>query len=619
MTIKIYERYGPDRANAATAGYPDGSIKNESLPGNNDGTPLDNAWGNDILGGIAEFLDQAGISPSGNPDQVGSSDFFNAYTQLTRKRSNVYSINKFATVNDMVNNTLALDPVEGMVCRTNAYNAPRVICDWVWTQSPNTNDISISITANPGWSAVLVPLLGTILTPEMVGAYGDGIQEDHTYIQSCLDYFENNEFYGTVKPDRTYLIGDTIFGRSYSSICGIGLFNAKDGLDKTVIDIYAAANVRKIQNVEYSGFRIEGNKGNQTTTDDILGAGFSLRCDVENPFLPVDPEGTGETENITVKNITSNNCKVNNFYFGKNTFVTRGYVFTELKGIGAVNGIFLDNFCEYIEFQSCVMQNNQYGVLDNGSSNISFVGGHYTYNTEAGIYLETTGRNTSKKIITGIHFNHNKRGLWVGFGVGTVGVAIDQVVATNNHFLANTRQGVIGSGGNDCIIKNNVFSGNGGESSDTYDDIFLSGSCRRWDIDNKHVNTTGDTRHGVYYENGAATGADNHMYHKIDGTFEDFTNEPIAYLPSGDPTLQPLQANTNFVQGVFEYWNTAGTAPSDSAANANASIDLSKIPLGTICINNADNTGSEQWMAVKATSSSGADLSVSFKRIADYV
>jgi len=81
MAIKIFEKFAP-RANPADADYPYGSIKNESVPGAKDGTPLDAAWGNDYAGSDAELFAQAGIVPSGEPDKLGASQRVDAMRQM---------------------------------------------------------------------------------------------------------------------------------------------------------------------------------------------------------------------------------------------------------------------------------------------------------------------------------------------------------------------------------------------------------------------------------------------------------------------------------------------------------------------------------------------------------
>ena len=84
MALKIFEKFSP-RANPADADYPYGSIKNESVPGAKDGTPLDASWGNDMLGFTDALLDEAGITPNGLPDTVGSSQRLDALKTVVRK------------------------------------------------------------------------------------------------------------------------------------------------------------------------------------------------------------------------------------------------------------------------------------------------------------------------------------------------------------------------------------------------------------------------------------------------------------------------------------------------------------------------------------------------------
>lgn len=77
MALKIFEKFDP-RANPVDGNYPTGSIKNESIPGANDGTPLDAEWGNDEQGFTDALLNDAGILHSGNADTVVASDRLNA-------------------------------------------------------------------------------------------------------------------------------------------------------------------------------------------------------------------------------------------------------------------------------------------------------------------------------------------------------------------------------------------------------------------------------------------------------------------------------------------------------------------------------------------------------------
>ena len=63
------------------SGYPHGKAKNVTVSGDGTGTPLERNWVNDIWGFLQAVLDRAGITPSGSPDEVGTSDYMDAFDQ----------------------------------------------------------------------------------------------------------------------------------------------------------------------------------------------------------------------------------------------------------------------------------------------------------------------------------------------------------------------------------------------------------------------------------------------------------------------------------------------------------------------------------------------------------
>lgn len=58
--------------------YPYGSAQDITVPGDNTGTPWEKDLLDDMWGFYQQLLDAAGITPSGNPDQVGTSDYYDA-------------------------------------------------------------------------------------------------------------------------------------------------------------------------------------------------------------------------------------------------------------------------------------------------------------------------------------------------------------------------------------------------------------------------------------------------------------------------------------------------------------------------------------------------------------
>ena len=75
--LKIYQRYAP-AAVAPTTAYPLGSIKNDSVPGADDGTPLEKDWGNNVEGFHQALMAEAALTASGTPDTAQVSQLLEA-------------------------------------------------------------------------------------------------------------------------------------------------------------------------------------------------------------------------------------------------------------------------------------------------------------------------------------------------------------------------------------------------------------------------------------------------------------------------------------------------------------------------------------------------------------
>ena len=67
---------------AVDPGWPHGKPRNVAVPGDGSGTPLEAAWVSDLAGWQAALLQEAGITPSGDPDKVGASDYTEAIKTL---------------------------------------------------------------------------------------------------------------------------------------------------------------------------------------------------------------------------------------------------------------------------------------------------------------------------------------------------------------------------------------------------------------------------------------------------------------------------------------------------------------------------------------------------------
>ena len=72
----------PGQITAPSAAYPYGSARNVTSPGDNLGTPFTARLLNDVFGFQQALLDAAAITPSGDPDEVGSSQYLAALSAI---------------------------------------------------------------------------------------------------------------------------------------------------------------------------------------------------------------------------------------------------------------------------------------------------------------------------------------------------------------------------------------------------------------------------------------------------------------------------------------------------------------------------------------------------------
>lgn len=68
----------PAQTDDGDPAYPQGKAQNVTVTGAGNGSPLEKDWLNDLWGFFQALVDAAGITPSGAPDQVGTSDLLDA-------------------------------------------------------------------------------------------------------------------------------------------------------------------------------------------------------------------------------------------------------------------------------------------------------------------------------------------------------------------------------------------------------------------------------------------------------------------------------------------------------------------------------------------------------------
>ena len=82
----------PGQTSAADPNYPQGKAQNITTPGDGTGTPLEEQWVNDLWGFLQDLLDRANITPDGNPDEVGASQYSDALHVVGEQLKSVGSL-----------------------------------------------------------------------------------------------------------------------------------------------------------------------------------------------------------------------------------------------------------------------------------------------------------------------------------------------------------------------------------------------------------------------------------------------------------------------------------------------------------------------------------------------
>jgi hypothetical protein len=85
MGVNLVSSYGSS-VDPATTEYPFGRPKNDTVAGDQTGTPGDQKWVSDIYGLFAAVLTMSGITPSNDADRVGASQYLQGFTELSSGR-----------------------------------------------------------------------------------------------------------------------------------------------------------------------------------------------------------------------------------------------------------------------------------------------------------------------------------------------------------------------------------------------------------------------------------------------------------------------------------------------------------------------------------------------------
>lgn len=223
--INLEQKYTP-RVNPGDADYPFGSIKGDSSPGAGDGTPLSSSWGNDIEGFRQAVMTEAGVTPSGQPDNAYTSQLWSAMKDVLRQEvpnmgwtpvEGSFEVGGTITERNQIlwwedgkawYSWQGTIPLNGYVVA--AGSTPAVaggISPTTWVDRTD-GSLRSELAADGGAGMIgfgdesVQSVITESLTPDSQGAAGDGVTDDTAGINSAISAVGSNV---TLKKGKKYL------------------------------------------------------------------------------------------------------------------------------------------------------------------------------------------------------------------------------------------------------------------------------------------------------------------------------------------------------------------------------------------------------------------------------
>lgn len=247
----------------------------------------------------------------------------------------------FDTVSDMKASTILKD---GMICHTNGFHvAGDNGAAWYTITDAGTADEMTVITCGDLFANFVQT--DYYITPEMLGAYGDGVHDDTAALQAAIDYTNNLCLSGR------YVVTDEIEIVRTKSITIFGKNNNRSTSDPTIdgstITSGAVINIKSDSNGHTGVFMRDFNINAYVNNDKSSGstaiyiADYTYHCGFEN-------------------------ISINDAYYGFNIGRCWNLMFTNVTVRTAREGIRTTGTITSTSFISCVMYECTFGVHLNG-------------------------------------------------------------------------------------------------------------------------------------------------------------------------------------------------------------------------------------------------------------
>lgn len=374
MALKIYEKFAP-RANVGDTNYPNGSIKNESVPGAKDGTPLDATWGNDYAGFDAALFAEAATIPSGSADTALVSQrldalhsIFDVYGTVAELAAGKFEVDKRVAVTDRDGKIFLIQ--SGGTTNGNSI-IPAGGTNTAVRVASKSNNTSVSMGATPVASDsatnAAIEYLYAVDTDATGGIVNlppfESTLTDSLLIDSTAPFNVDSISLVGAGRQTTYMVADGAFG--------------------------AGVNIKVPTYVNLLDFGIRGCSGDGIKFDDDGGSAGN-RNNIERVQSSFNLGNGFNFQRSFMTNVSSTEARQNGAsgYFWDSSVHTSWNINNNYSLLNTGPG-FRTEYLVYSSFVANGSDDNQYGYQILGARGVSFVSNGAEFNKRAGWYFQS--------------------------------------------------------------------------------------------------------------------------------------------------------------------------------------------------------------------------------------
>ena len=421
-------------------------------------------------------------------------------------------------------------------------------------------------------------IINDYVTPEMFGAYGDGVHDDSLALQKALTSSKP-----LIIKNKNYVLTEKIENANVPSITGLGgkllwkshlTWEDKNYNTKWIYDVKNAIKFSNINNLKIDNFIFKSDKN-----DDEILTWNGLILEECNDAIITNSEISGF--NWCGLSLTScNNCNINKSKFYENRYGIYDYSNKTIITNNEISGLFSES--EEYEINhawiSNSTQDSKYydGIIEVGANAV--ISNNLIYdNGQSGIYSSSCSDVT----ITGNNILNNWN-IGIDMGAPSSSTEITRANINNNNLKNNKTHQINLTGINHSNITNNLITIND-ETNTSYGIIITRADTNYNNISyNKIYISANNSNRGISLDN--LTVNNNLIFNDI--------NAPLSHNVTFQSSNLFLEYSSELTEPVARIIKQTGIVIS---ANSSTTIDLSQFNLKDNACYMLNLTGTNSW------------------------